>query len=62
MARTALSHAHRLYVFSESIITSFAQANVPYAAQILLLLRIAELLIVQVLAHLVTAQPQSPRC
>lgn len=61
MARAALSQAHRLYCFSETMVASFAQANVPYAAQTLLLLQIAELLLARVLTHLTTNPFQSHR-
>ncbi|WP_010164500.1 hypothetical protein [Sphingomonas sp. PAMC 26617] len=57
MGHAALSQAHRLYSFSETILVSFAQANIPYAIEILLLLQFADLLIARALANFATALP-----
>lgn len=61
MGRATLSQAHRLYAFSETLLTSFAQANIPYAVEVLLLLQFAEPLIAQALAHVATALPNLAR-
>lgn len=61
MGRATLSQAHRLYAFSETLLTSFAQANIPYAVEVLLLLQFAEPLIARALAHVATAIPNLAR-
>lgn len=60
MARVALGQAHRLYNSSEAMVAAFAQANIPYAAQALLLLQIAELLVARTLFYLI-ASPTKTR-
>ncbi|MFG1243439.1 hypothetical protein V5F31_13775 [Xanthobacter sp. V7C-4] len=45
MSRATLNQARRLYSFSEAMVVTFAQANIPYAALALLLLRLAEFLV-----------------
>lgn len=57
MGRATLSQARRVYTFSETLLVSFAQANIPYAVEILLLLQFADLLVARILAHCVTAIP-----
>jgi hypothetical protein len=59
MTRIAFRQAQRLYSFSESIVASLAQANIPYAAQAFLILQIAELLAARILANLTTRASQS---
>ncbi|OYY72070.1 hypothetical protein [Sphingomonas sp. 28-63-12] len=59
MTRVAFSQAQRLYSFSESMVASLAQANMPYAAQALLILQIAELLAARILANLTARASQS---
>jgi len=61
MGRAALSQAHRLYTFSETLLVSFAQANIPYAIEILLLLQFAELLIARAVAHSAAVTPNLAR-
>lgn len=52
MAHIALRQARRLYGVSESMVASLARADIPYAAQALLLLQIAELLAARILVNL----------
>lgn len=52
MARVALNHAHRVYCFSETIVALLAQANIPYAAQLLPFLQVVQLLIARVAVNL----------
>lgn len=59
MTRTTFSQAQRLYGYSKSIVASLAQANIPYAAQALLILQIADLLVARILATLTVRAAQS---
>lgn len=62
MESAAFRRAYRLLGFSETLLASFAQANIPYAIEILLLLQFAELLVVRTLAHFATAGPRLAAC
>ena len=59
MTHIAFNQAQRLYNHSESVVASLAQANIPYAAQALLILQIADLLVARILATLTVRAAQS---
>lgn len=61
MGRAALSHAHRFLGLAQTLLTSLAQMNIPYAAEILLLQRCAEMIAMQLFVHGALARSTEPR-